>query len=84
MDIAAQHRRILAQSRVCHLCGHDGADAVDHIVPKARGGSEADSNKAPAHHFVDCPVCGLKCNRVKGKKLLPPIPKRSGSFEWPD
>ena len=84
MDVEEQHRRILAKSRVCHLCGHDGADAVDHIVPKSRGGGEESSNKAPAHHFVPCPTCGIKCNRVKFNKLLAPIPLRSSSFTWPD
>ena len=84
MDIEAQHRDILRKSDICHLCGHPGADAVDHIQPKSRGGSEHRSNKAPAHHFKDCPVCGIKCNRVKWNKLIPTIKLRSDSFAWPD
>ena len=34
---------------VCHLCGGPHADAIDHIVPVAWGGSDDPSNLAPAH-----------------------------------
>ena len=83
-DNREQHKRILRASDICHLCGHPGSDAVDHIVPFHRGGSEASSNKAPAHHFKPCETCGKRCNRVKGDRLVAPIPHRSASFVWPD
>ena len=50
---------------ICHLCGHAGADAADHVVPLARGGSDTRDNLKPAHHFEPCPTCGIKCNQVK-------------------
>lgn len=84
MDVIKQHKAILAESDICHLCGHRGADAVDHIVPKSRGGSEHRSNKAPAHHKRPCPTCGLRCNMVKGNRLIPPLKLRSESVVWPD
>lgn len=57
---------------ICWLCGHDGADAADHKVPIAQGGSDTVDNLAPAHHFVACPTCGVKCNRAKSDKLVGP------------
>ena len=65
--IRARNRRILATSRVCWLCGHDGADAVDHKIPWTLRPDLADdpTNLAPAHHKVPCPTCGIKCNQVK-------------------
>jgi 5-methylcytosine-specific restriction endonuclease McrA len=76
----AENQRILRASNVCHLCGHPGADAVDHVIPLARGGADHITNKASAHHDVPCPTCGIKCNRVKGDKLVAPVIRRSGSL----
>ena len=75
-----ENKRILAASDVCHLCGHPGADAVDHVIPLARGGQDAPANKAPAHHTLPCETCGVKCNRVKSDKLIAPVIRRSGSL----
>ena len=58
---------------ICHLCGHPGADAADHIIPLARGGTDTRANLAPAHHFVECETCGIKCNRAKSDKLIAPV-----------
>lgn len=81
--IRSRNRRILAASDVCHLCGHRGADAVDHLVPVALAPERENdlTNLAPAHHFDPCPVCGIKCNRVKSDKLVAPIVRRSGALE---
>lgn len=75
-----ENKSILAASDVCHICGHPGADAVDHVVPLARGGEDRRHNKAPAHHDAPCPTCGMKCNRVKSDKLIAPVVRRSGSL----
>lgn len=72
----AENQRILAASNVCHICGGPGADAIDHVVPLARGGRDDVTNKKPAHHDVP-PFC----NRIKGAKLYAPIVKRSGSLD---
>lgn len=80
----ARNRRILAASDVCHICGHPGADAVDHVVALARGGSDVDpTNLRPAHHDVPCATCGERCNRAKGAKDFAPIIRRSGSLNRP-
>lgn len=71
-----RRRRILAASDICHICGKPGADAVDHVVPLARGGSDTADNLKPAHHNVP-----PKCNRVKGDKLFAPIVRRSGALK---
>jgi len=34
---------------ICHICGEGAADAIDHIVPVAWGGSDDPRNLAPAH-----------------------------------
>jgi len=42
-------RRVLRGSDVCQICGQPGADEVDHIVPRFRGGSDEPSNLRPVH-----------------------------------
>ena len=72
-----RNAKILAASDVCHICGHPGADAVDHVVPLARGGSDIDPlNLRPAHHNTACPTCGIKCNQVKGDKLMADVDRK--------
>lgn len=72
--IRARNAKVVRDGNgICHLCGHAGADAADHIVPIARGGSDTIDNLAPAHHFTECETCGVKCNRVKSDKLIAPV-----------
>ena len=79
-----RNRAILAKSDVCHICGHPGSDAVDHVIPLAKGGSDTDpGNLKPAHHDVPCEACGERCNRSKGTRLIAPIVKRSGALQRP-
>lgn len=75
----ARRRRILAASDICHICGDPGADAVDHVIPLAAGGTDTADNMKPAHHNVE-----PKCNRIKGAKVVPPIIRRSGALTQPD
>lgn len=61
--------RLLAESDVCHWCGHGAADAADHLTPVAKGGATLDpDNLAPIHGVDGCPTCGRKCNNEKGDK----------------
>ena len=52
-----------ANNGMCHICGEGGADAIDHIVPVAWGGSDDISNLAPAH---------TSCNSARGDAAPPP------------
>ena len=59
----AKHRekqRSLLETRTCQYCG-DIATGEDHIIAKARGGSDTDENKVP---------CCKECNRIKNDKPL--------------
>ena len=49
--------RVLRASTICHLCGQDGADTADHIVPVSHGGRNTIDNVAPAHR---------RCNEARG------------------
>jgi hypothetical protein len=42
--------RVLAESGgICWLCGHPGADTVDHVRPLAEGGTNDPANLRAAH-----------------------------------
>lgn len=50
--------RILKRDNwTCYVCGLAGADQVDHINPRAEGGSDEDRNLAAIH--------GIPCHRDK-------------------
>jgi 5-methylcytosine-specific restriction endonuclease McrA len=78
-----RNAKILAASDVCHICGHPAADAVDHVVALARGGSDTDpANLKPAHH-EPCATCGHRCNLEKGDRAWAPVIRRSNSLDRP-
>jgi hypothetical protein len=57
----AKYRRVLRESGYrCFYCG-DTADTVDHIIPRAKGGTDDIDNLVAA--------C-LRCNCAKGIKLV--------------
>lgn len=66
----------------CWLCGHDGADSADHVLPRSRGGSDHIDNLRPSH-FTRCPTCGQRCNQARGNRITT-RPRRapSSSAEW--
>lgn len=72
-----RNRHILAASDICHLCGQPGADAVDHVVALARGGTEDESNLKPAHHDVE-----PRCNRRKGARDMSAVDIVRTSRSW--
>ena len=69
---------VLAASRICWLCGHDGSDSVDHVIPRAVALATGQdrllndaANLRPAHH-QPCPQCGVRCNRKRGTGMGKP------------
>ena len=75
--------RVLAITTICHICGHEGSDTLDHVVPVTRGGSNDVTNLRPAHHTLPCETCGKMCNREKTDKAWAPIVRDSGSIRRP-
>jgi len=62
---ASVRRAVLDRDgRVCHLCGHDDADQVDHRVAIYDGGGDDEHNLA-AVHGGHCPYCGRRCHGDK-------------------
>lgn len=49
------------RGRVCHLCGKPGANTIDHIIPRALGGTDELDNLRPAHK---------RCNSSRGAMPL--------------
>lgn len=56
----SNRRLILAGHPPCSLCGEGGANTVDHIIPRSRGGDHSLANLRPAH---------LKCNSSRGNRV---------------
>lgn len=56
---------------ICHVCNGLGADAVDHIVPAFRGGTDDESNLAPIHDRVP-----PHCHRTKTAREANPPRRR--------
>lgn len=88
-----RNARIFAEKGdVCYLCGHPGADAIDHVLPLgpvandpvelARRDTDPD-NLRPAHHDVHCETCGHRCNREKGQRLIAPVIRHSATLKRP-
>lgn len=78
-----KHRAIIAKAKpACHICGRPidytlpypdpGCFVVDHLVPIAKGGSDAIENKKAAHHA---------CNSKKRARDYAPIIRRSGALQ---
>ena len=57
---ANKRRRVIARDGyLCHLCGLPGADSVDHLIPRSRGGDDTAANLKAAHNA---------CNNRRGAR----------------
>jgi len=67
--------QVLSASTVCWICGHDGADTVDHLIPLSLRPDLAHelSNLAPAHR---------SCNSRKGARLAEDVVRVPTSRRW--
>jgi len=65
---ATRHAVLTAHYGVCHICGHPGAEQVDHVIPWSQwagpGSAHHPSNLAPAHG-ENCTTCGRACHPDK-------------------
>ena len=68
--------RILSRDGyTCMICGGEGANSVDHIVPRIRGGGHDDSNLRAAH---------VRCNSAMGgrtRRIVRVV--RANTTRWP-
>lgn len=81
-DVAALRRtwgyrkaraELLARSTVCWICGRDGADSADHVVPLIDGGDPTSLlNMRPAHR---------SCNSRRGANRAT-VNETEGSRSW--
>jgi 5-methylcytosine-specific restriction endonuclease McrA len=65
-----QRQAILRQHHgICHVCGHEQATQIDHIINVASGGTDQPHNLAPIHGTPygthPCPTCGQACHYIK-------------------
>jgi hypothetical protein len=80
---------VLNASDICHWCGHPGARAVDHIIPRSIAPELANdpANLAPIHGIEGCDYCPTRrgkrrvCNGEKGNKVNA-VPPDHGSRPW--
>lgn len=82
--VAARRACFAIYGRMCWLCGHGGAQDVDHLIPPSQGGSMFDiDNLRPMHNVTHgCPYCGRKCNRDKGETPASQITRLVTSQDW--
>lgn len=67
-------RRILERDNgVCHVCGGDGADEVDHVTPVAEGGHPTDPANLGAIHSAPCHADKSKAERLRGSARRPSL-----------
>jgi 5-methylcytosine-specific restriction endonuclease McrA len=50
--------QVLAEDDTCWICGKEGADTIDHLLPISKGGSLLDKNNLKPAHF--------SCNSARG------------------
>lgn len=81
---------LAAYGRTCWLCGHDGANGIDHVIPLellATDPAYADISPwdltwwRPAHSSMPCPTCRIDCNSRRGNQRHH-IPALNTSRQW--
>lgn len=74
---AIRLRVFAIHGRICVICGHDGSNQVDHVIPVAVAPELAFvlTNLRPVHGVPRnrCPVCGQACNQAKAAGVAKPL-----------
>jgi hypothetical protein len=73
----------LAVHTICWICGHGGANSIDHALPVSLFPwlKFEPSNWRPSHGGGRrCPTCGLDCNAKRGNSMT--MPKITRSRAW--
>lgn len=82
---------MLAASRVCWICGHDGSTQADHVLAISLDVGQrhvtnqammrpAHGNTADARCYLCDPAKGRACNQERGNGLREPKVERSRSW----
>lgn len=71
---ATRNRIMNRDNGCCYVCGHEGADQIDHIISIANGGSHDDTNLAPIHR-VPCHSTKTRTEQVQRTVTTQPAPK---------
>jgi 5-methylcytosine-specific restriction endonuclease McrA len=62
---------------MCWICGHLGADSLDHVIPRSLAPELAeDPGNLRAAHYSPCPVCARRCNASRGNRMFGPSEPR--------
>jgi 5-methylcytosine-specific restriction endonuclease McrA len=65
-EYEANKEFVLSKSKICWRCGLDGATTADHVIPRARGGSNAVLNLRPAHEHCNYAAGGALSRGGRG------------------
>lgn len=66
----------------CHLCGQDGADSADHVIPRSKGGDDSLANLEPAHGGCNRARSDTDLAEWRARHPLPVRPALAPSRKW--
>lgn len=66
----------------CHLCGQDGANSADHLIPRSRGGLDLLENLRPAHRSCNYARGDMPLDRWFAAHPLPVTTSAAPSRRW--
>lgn len=66
---------------ICHLCGSDGADSVDHLDPRSTGGDDSIERLRPAHLGCNSARQAMPLDQWFARHPLP-VDRAAPSLDW--
>lgn len=73
---------LATKGTTCHLCGLEGANSADHIVPRSKGGGNRLENLEPAHRACNRDRGDLDLAEYRRRHPLPDRPALPLSSRW--